>query len=224
MKIDRDFFCFHELILMSIWECEETCRDGLPGVYAWSSSQREGKRGPLMSSRTAFRSIILGGVYAAMCSTAIADDAGHSRFAPQAAADALLDICSSEGFHVDVGSQMLGAPNVQAQSKLQWALAADAKVWDLDSRDGEVLLYAFGQDASQCGVIINHAVPQGGRFAVTSELVREGGFEIQTQSQISAGVEFVRLFNKETGRYVDIVDYPGSARSPGLLKVELLAN
>ena len=147
-----------------------------------------------------------------------------AKFAPEAAADAILNICASGGYSVAQTAIELGLKEKKAEKSIAWALSADAQVWEINSRDGEVLLFAYGPQQMRCGVIINSNIPFEGRYTVSKELATTSDYTVLNESEISSGVYFIRMFDETTERYIDIVDYPGSRSSPGLIKVELLAN
>ena len=147
-----------------------------------------------------------------------------AKFAPEAAADAILNICASGGFAGSQTATKLGLKQRKAEKNIAWALSADAQVWEINSRDGEVLLFAYGPQQMRCGVIINFNIPFAGRYTVSKELATTSDYKVLSESEISADVHFIRMFNETTDKYIDIVDYPGSRSSPGLIKVELLAN
>lgn len=173
---------------------------------------------------TYFRHSAIATIILAATFGASAQEGAPAKFAPQAAAQAVLEICAEAGFSGASTPAAHGLTSSVREASVAWALQPDAALWRVDSRDGEVLLYAYGPDQTKCGVVISFTVPEGVRSAVAAELETAGGYTVASESELSPGVNFVRMFNADTARYVDIVDYPSSAKSPGLVKIELLSN
>ncbi|MEM8920424.1 MAG: hypothetical protein AAGB25_03590, partial [Pseudomonadota bacterium] len=118
----------------------------------------------------------------------------------------------------------LGLKSVGASPELAWALAKDARVWSVRTRDSDVLLYAYGPNGAKCGVIVGRPIPGAVAEIVLRDLGAIGGYAKVDASTMPGDVAFTRVFSETSGRYVDVLEYPARARAPGVLKLELLVN
>ena len=106
---------------------------------------------------------------------------------------------------------------------MAWALAPDAIAWEVPSVDGRVFAYAYGPDRSKCGALIDFAITGGVKEAVVSELKAfDSDYSVIQESEMAKGASFVRLHAVTSGRYVDVIEYPGRTGVTGVVKVEYL--
>ena len=143
-------------------------------------------------------------------------------FSAQAVVTYLGEICgpsmSGEASVAELAVQKGFSPSAYRQ-KAAWILTPDAQAWDVPARDGRVLLYGYGPEGRNCGLIVMNAMPDAVREAVARELQgAPDAYQVIQTSDMGKGAIFTRLQSATTGRYVDVIDYSKSA----LLKVELL--
>ena len=148
-----------------------------------------------------------------------------SGFSPIVAGALLDQVCKPARDELRASDKLATAGGLRAAetpANLRWALPEGARVWKAQSLDSEVYVYAYGPKLTQCGVAIVRPLRDVIALRLREQLTDAAhGYAVESEQKMQAGVRFTR-FKAAGFRYADLMDYPTSGDTPGVLKVELL--
>ena len=152
---------------------------------------------------------------------------GRVSFSPVAVADLVINVCQASvsgdgaGLTARAVQLGLGAP-AQPAEDLARVLPPSAVTWRVPTIDGVVYLFGHGEEPMNCGAAIVRPLAEDG-FNKVAGLLRgsQTGFTSDSTQILQGQVRWERLKSAK-GEFIDLMEYPAGAESPGLLRADYL--
>jgi len=152
---------------------------------------------------------------------------GPVSFSPVAVADLVINVCrasvSGDGAGLTVRAVQLGlgAP-AQPAEDLSRVLPPGAVTWRVPTVDGVVYLFGHGEEPMNCGAAIVRPLAEDGFNKVAGLLGgSQTGFTSDSTQILQGQVRWERLKSAK-GEFIDLMEYPAGAESPGVLRADYL--
>lgn len=152
---------------------------------------------------------------------------GPVNFAPVGVIDMLTRVCrqsvSGDGGNLTTQATKLGLGSGQAAPEdLARVMPGNAISWRTPSADGELYLMGYGEDPMKCGAAVVRPIPEVG-FSKVVELLKAPalGFATDAAQTLAGNVRWERL-KSPGGEFIDLMEYPASGESPGVLRADYL--
>lgn len=152
---------------------------------------------------------------------------GLVSFSPVAVADLVINVCQASvsgdgaGLTARAVQLGLGAP-AQPAEDLSRVLPPSAVTWRVPTIDGVVYLFGHGEEPMNCGAAIVRPLAEDGFNKVAGLLMgSQTGFTSDSTQILQGEVRWERLKSAK-GEFIDLMEYPAGAESPGLLRADYL--